>query len=70
MAKAILVIDIPIDESCETDEYSRAADLHVYPTILTDRPELFIDLYSVAIRSMPKRYTGKFDETGTAFADG
>ena len=56
--KAMIIVDIPVDESFEIDGYSMAADMHIYPLTLTDRPELFFDLYDVPVRPMPlKRET-------------
>lgn len=53
--KAILIVDIPVDESCELDEYSMVADLDIYPETPTIRGELSFKLNHVAIRPLPLR---------------
>ena len=56
--KAILVIDIPVVDSAEIDEYSLEADLHISPSIPCTIKELDIWLENQAVRPMPlKRET-------------
>lgn len=54
--KGIIIVDIPVEESCEIDEYSMVADLNIYPLILTDNEDLNISLEHVDIRPMPEKY--------------
>lgn len=53
--KAILVIDIPVDESQEIDEYGMVADLKVRPITLTAREDLFFEVKNVPIRPTPEK---------------
>lgn len=52
--KAILVIDVPVSESQEIDEYGMVADLRVRPITLTNNECLFYELKEVDIKPMPE----------------
>ena len=53
--KGIIIIDVPVIDTAEIDEYGMTADLRVYPTIPTNREELFFELKNVEVRPLPRK---------------
>lgn len=48
--KGIIIVDIPVSDEVEIDEYGMVADMHIRATTLTMRDDLFFDLKDVPIR--------------------
>ena len=51
--KAMIIIDVPLDEPNEIDEYSMCANIAVFPENLTDREDLHFYIPHAEIRPMP-----------------
>ena len=51
--KGIIVVDLPVEESVEIDEYGIVADLKIRPTTPTNREDLFFNLKNVDIKPVP-----------------
>lgn len=56
--KAIIVVDIPVDESCEIDSYGMVADLNIYSETPTTRKDLDFKLSHIAIEPLPQKNKG------------
>ena len=54
--KAIIIVDVPVNEPCEIDEYSLVANVEIRPSILTHNPVL-LTLSNREVRPMPLRRT-------------
>lgn len=52
--KAYIVVDIPVDDPAEIDEYGMHADLHVCPFVPSAKKELYFDVVK-EIRPMPMK---------------
>lgn len=53
--KALIVVDIPVNDSIEINEYGMVADLKIRPMTLTDRKDLFIEMKEVNLKPMPEK---------------
>ena len=64
MAKGYIIVDIPVDDPVEIDEYGMVADMFVWPMTLTDRKELDFYTPHVCIRPLPEimKYPRTIDE--------
>lgn len=66
--KGIIIVDIPVSEPVEIDEYCMMADLQVWPAILCNRKDLFFELKNVDIRPLPEpRILPKNETDGTEY---
>ena len=63
MAKGYVIVDIPVDDPVEIDEYGMCANMFVFPMTLTDRKELDFCTPNVCIKPLPKKkvYTHQED---------
>ena len=52
--KGYIIVDIPVDDPIEIDEYGMYAKLHVCPSIPSKKEELYFDV-DAEIRPMPER---------------
>lgn len=56
--KGYIIVDIPVDDPAEIDEYTMMADVEVYPCTLSTKEKLRFVLHHVDIRPFPcKRET-------------
>ena len=50
--KAMIIVDVPVNEPCEIDEYSLVANVEIRPSILTHNP-ILLTLFNKEVRPMP-----------------
>ena len=53
--KGYILVDIPVDDPIEIDEYGMRASLHISPDIPSKHKELYFDIEYAEIKPMPER---------------
>ena len=60
--KGIIIVDIPVNDPVEIDEYGMIADLKIRPMTLTKREDLSFELKNIDIRPLPPEAKEYFED--------
>ena len=55
--KAIIVVDVPVEDPIDIDEYDLTANIDIYPTTLTLDKKYFTKLFNVDVRQIQPQIT-------------